>query len=192
MKPFELNIDLENGFIKNGVEKLERKLSDVASFFLDSKKVAGFLKKDDPLMYEVYQSIVPGKEGHLLFGTSILYPGKVGREYFLTKGHYHTKLSTAEIYVCLSGKGYLLMENLEGESDAKFMQPGSIVYVPPLWAHRTVNHGEEPFIIFFSVTADAGHDYDRIEKNGFRISVLEVDGKAKVVPQEEANNIIND
>jgi len=36
--------------------------------------------------------------GELLFGVSIVHPGKVGNEFYMTKGHFHTVLETAEIY----------------------------------------------------------------------------------------------
>ena len=42
------------------------------------------------------------------------YPGKVGDEYFMTKGHFHTILETCEVYYTLSGQGAMLMETPEG------------------------------------------------------------------------------
>jgi glucose-6-phosphate isomerase, archaeal len=191
MKPFEEKINLENGFLGKEAKRTERKLNDLTSFFLDSKSVSEFLKKDNPLVYEVYESVVPNKEGHIIFGTSIIYPGKIGKEFFMTKGHYHLKPASAEVYFCFKGKGFLIMQDLKGETAVITMEPGSVGYVPPLWAHRTVNHGKEPFICFFSVPADAGHDYSKIEKNGFKINVLEVDGEAKVVSVDETRKILN-
>src|SRR5680860_421861 len=116
MKPIEVKINLENGFLGNGVKKTERNLNDLISFFFDSKSVSEFLKKDNPLVYEVYESVVPNKEGHLIFGTSIIYPGKIGKEFFMTKGHYHTKPTSAEVYFCFKGKGFLIMQDFKGET----------------------------------------------------------------------------
>lgn len=65
----------------------------------------------DPLLYEFYGLDLPEDDsGVLQFGTTILYPGKVGEEYFMTKGHFHTILDTSEIYYGLSGRGMMLME----------------------------------------------------------------------------------
>ena len=110
-----------------------------------------------------FMSCVPEHPGDLLFGTSIVYPGTVGGEYFMTKGHFHTILETAEVYYCLQGKGYMLMENPEGEWAAEEMVPGRAVYVPGRWAHRSINTGDGPLITFFVFRADAGHDYGTIE-----------------------------
>ena len=67
--------------------------------------------------------------GVLQFGTTILYPGKVGDEYFMTKGHFHTILDTSEIYYCLKGKGMMLMETPEGDVDCKELNPGDAISV---------------------------------------------------------------
>jgi glucose-6-phosphate isomerase len=34
----------------------------------------------------------------------------------MTKGHFHTILETAEVYYTLSGEGFMLLENPEGDS----------------------------------------------------------------------------
>jgi glucose-6-phosphate isomerase len=52
------------------------------------------------------------------------------------------------------------------------MGPGTVAYVPPNWAHRTVNTGEEPFVFFAVYPGQAGHDYGTIEKTGFPQRVL--------------------
>jgi len=49
--------------------------------------------------------------GELLHGTSIVHPGKVGNEYFMTKGHFHSVLDTAEVYYVLQGRGMMVTAN---------------------------------------------------------------------------------
>ena len=109
----------------------------------------------------------------LQFGTTKLYPGKVGDEYYMTKGHFHTILDTSEVYYCLSGQGGMLMETPEGEVDWKEMKPGDALYVPGRWAHRSVNTGSEPLVMFFVYRGDAGHDYGTIETKGYRKLLVE-------------------
>jgi hypothetical protein len=46
-------------------------------------------------------------EGDIFFGTTIIYPGKVGSEYHLTRGRYHSKRDHAETYQALSGSGFV-------------------------------------------------------------------------------------
>ena len=78
--------------------------------YFDDEAYHQLVKKGDPLVYEFYE-LDTRTPGDIAFGTTVIYPGKVGREYFMTKGHFHEILDTAEIYYCLSGQGYLLMEN---------------------------------------------------------------------------------
>ena len=47
------------------------------------------------------------------------------------------------------------------------MRPGTVAYVAPCWAHRTVNTGSEPFVFLAVYHGDAGHDYGTIETEGF-------------------------
>jgi len=149
--------------------------------YADDAVLNEILKNEDPLVYEFYELDLPNTSGELLFGTSIVYPGKVGNEYYMTKGHFHTILETSEVYYCLSGKGYMLMENPEGDWDAQELSPGKALYVPPRFAHRSVNTGQEPLVTFFVFRADAGHDYGTIETKGFRKLIVENAGRTEII-----------
>ena len=52
-----------------------------------------------------------------------------------------------------------------------------MVYVPPYWAHRSVNVGAEPLISFCVYNAEAGHNYGDIETEGFAKRVLRESGQ---------------
>jgi len=54
------------------------------------------------------------------------------------------------------------------------------VYVPPFWAHRSVNTGDEPLISFCVYPADAGHNYGDIEKQGFPQKITRRDGRVEI------------
>jgi glucose-6-phosphate isomerase len=136
----------------------------------------------DPLVYEFYDMGRPEEPGEVAFGTSITYPGRVGDEYFMTKGHFHTVLETGEVYYCLRGRGFMLMENPEGDWQARELLPGVAVYIPPRYAHRSVNvSSTEPLVTFFAFRADAGHDYGSIETRGFRKLIVEREGRPEIV-----------
>jgi hypothetical protein len=47
------------------------------------------------------------------------------------------------------------------------MVRGQMVYVPPFWAHRSVNTGREPLVSFCVYPAEAGHNYGDIAGEGF-------------------------
>ncbi len=140
------------------------------------------LKSGDRLVYEFFDMGVPHSEKDVAYGTSITYPGKVGDEYHMTKGHFHTVIDTAEVYYCLRGHGYMMMENPEGLVEARELKAGQSVYVPGRYAHRSINvSSAEPFITFFAFPGHAGHDYGTIETKGFRKLIVERDGKPTII-----------
>lgn len=180
--PFSFDI-AEPGFIPSHYDNhIKRNLSKMAGQYLDQDAFEAQLTEDDKLLYEVYELEVPEKSGEILHGISIVHPGKIGNEFFMTKGHYHTVLETAEIYYTLSGSGYMIMETPEGDWAVEKLIPGSVLYVPPRWAHRSVNIGSnEDLVMFFAYPANAGHNYASIETQGFRKLVLDINGKAEIV-----------
>jgi glucose-6-phosphate isomerase len=169
---FKVDFDLKTGASKTA-ESSKRYLSKIKETFYDNKAAEEILKAGDPLIYEFYELGAPEKEGDLAFGTSIVYPGKVGDEFYMTKGHFHTILETAETYYCLSGKGGMMLESPEGDVTFEELSPGAALYVAKRYAHRSVNLGNEPLVTFFTFRADAGHDYGTIEEKGYRKLVVD-------------------
>lgn len=140
---------------------------------MDQDAYQHMLAKADTLVYEVYEIQRPGITGELLSGISVVHPGQVGHEFFMTKGHFHEVLETAEIYYCLQGEGFMVMENPEGECSIEVLSPGRVLYVPPRWAHRSVCTGRQnDLVTFFVYPGQAGHDYGTIENQGFRKLVV--------------------
>ena len=140
------------------------------------------MRTGDPLVYEFFEVGVPETPGDVAYGPSITYPGKVGDEYYMTKGHFHTVLETAEVYYCLRGHGVMLMEAPEGDVEAQELTSGQAVYVPRRYAHRSINiSASEPLVTFFAFPGHAGHDYKAIETKGFRKLVVERGGKPTLI-----------
>jgi glucose-6-phosphate isomerase len=180
--PFTYDLIMPEARLSKVDNHIVRRLSSMKGQFADLQAYAAQLEKEDLLLYEVYDIQRPEKAGELLHGISIVHPGKVGAEYYMTKGHFHTILDTAEIYQCLKGQGVMVMETPEGDWAVEELRPGKILYVPPRWAHRSVNTGsQEDLATFFVYPGDAGHDYGTIETQGFRKLVLEVDGQPQIV-----------
>ncbi|MCL2811159.1 MAG: glucose-6-phosphate isomerase [Clostridia bacterium] len=174
-KGFLLDFALDTG-ASHGATPTKRNLSQMQDMYQDAKAAARLVAGGDPLVYEFYELGAPEHAGDLAFGTSIVYPGKVGDEYFMTKGHFHTVLDTAEVYYCLAGKGGMLIENPEGDTNFFELTPGQAVYVPKRYAHRSVNTGTEKLVTFFVFRGDAGHNYGAIETEGFRKLVVDCNG----------------
>lgn len=180
LKPFTIDFNLITGHSETK-NSTKRPLSKMKGMYADDAAFESAIQNDDPLVYEFYELDLPETPGNLLFGTSIVYPGKIGDEYFMTKGHFHTILDTGEVYYCLSGYGAMLMENPEGDWDVQYFSPGKAVYVPPRYAHRSINLGNDPLVTFFTFRADAGHDYGTIETKGYRKLIVERDGKPEII-----------
>ena len=176
---FELNAP---GFVPSRYDNhIKRTLASMKGQYLDSAAYEAMAGDGDALLYEVYELARPHEAGEVLHGISIVHPGKVGDEYYMTKGHFHTILETAEIYVCLSGQGVMVMETPEGDWAVEDLAPGRVLYVPPRWAHRSVNTGADDLITFFAYPGHAGHDYGTIEQQGFRKLIVERDGDPEIV-----------
>lgn len=173
--------DLRSG-LADSVPSLRRPLSAMAGMYADTAAFDAAVAAGDPLTYEFYDMGVPPLETEIAYGTSITYPGKVGDEYHMTKGHFHERLESAEIYLCLSGRGLMLMESPEGDVQVEEFVAGRAVYVPGRYAHRSINTSpDEALITFFAFPGDAGHDYGTIETKGFRKIVVERDGRPELL-----------
>lgn len=145
--------------------------------YLDDDTLQKLILQGDPLIYRVREVKIPQEEGHIPYSSTVIYPGKVGEEYFMTKGHFHAREGTAEIYYGLSGEGYLLMQTKEGEISTIKLKPGLLAYIPPYWGHRTINTGKEEFVFLTLFPGDAGHNYQIIERGGFARVMLEENGE---------------
>ncbi len=168
LPPFSLELDLEDGVMRNPERRFVRKASDMRGYYTDKQALARLIEEgNDPLHYQVFEKPVPEQNGQLMFCISRLEPGRVGEECFMTKGHFHALAETAEIYLCLRGQGYLMMKTADGRATHERMERGRMVYCPPGWAHRSVNTGGEPLISFCVYPGDAGHNYGDIAQDGF-------------------------
>jgi len=181
LKSLLLTFDMKTGKSPEA-KTIERPLSEMEKMYADEEVRKRMVENGDPLVYEFYDLGLPDNSGEVAFGTSIVYPGKVGDEYFMTKGHFHKILETGEVYYCLNGRGCMMMENPEGDWEVRELKPGCAVYVPPRYAHRSINTSpDETLVTFFAFRADADHDYGTIETKGFRKLVVDRDGKPDII-----------
>jgi glucose-6-phosphate isomerase len=126
---------------------------------------------------------------------TILSPGRLGKEYPKTYGHYHSHDASVETTMILSGSAaYLVQEkyfNKTGSNSGEWVknkvrtvilvkaEKDDIIKVMPNWAHSTSNLGSGPL-----VTTDdwkSGHttsDYQVIKDlKGLAYYLIEEDGK---------------
>jgi glucose-6-phosphate isomerase, archaeal len=175
--PFTTMLDLESGRLEPERELVERRLSDMRDLFLD-----GATETADPLIYRVFGIPVPATNANVLSSTTVIEPGTIGREYFMTKGHFHEIRDRAEVYLGLAGEGRLVLATEDGRHAVEPIAPGTVGYVPGGWAHRTVNVGDEPLVFFAAYVGDAGHDYASVEERGFPVLVVKGEEGSEVIP----------
>jgi glucose-6-phosphate isomerase len=182
-QPFGADFDLEAGVMLEPDVHVVRRASSMRGHYQDSPALEELIRSgDDPLHYEVFEKNIPEEYGHLRIAVSKLQPGTVAGECFMTKGHYHEVAQTAEIYLCLRGEGLMLMKTAAGQCELQQMTPGRLVYVPPYWAHRSVNCGTEPLISLCIYPGEAGHNYGDIEQEGFPRRIYKRDGEVQILP----------
>lgn len=165
--PLVADVESATGLMHPGRRVVARCLSDMAETYEDQAAAAGLLAGgQDPLIYEAYESNSPDAAGELVVRTTVVHPGTVGDEYFMTYGHHHVR-DSGEVYLGLAGHGQIIMQRRQGPAQTAAMSPGRCVYVPAGWGHRTINDGEEPFVFLVVYVADAGHDYASVATDGF-------------------------
>jgi glucose-6-phosphate isomerase len=181
-RPFTFDVSVADAILNHYDNHIQRRLSNMTGMFADDAAYQSALDDEDILLYDVYELRRPEIAGELLHGLSVVHPGLVGDEYFMTKGHFHTVLDTAEVYYCLKGQGVMIMETPKGEWAVEPLQPNGVLYVPPRWAHRSVNTSlTEDLVTFFVYPGNAGHDYGTIETQGFRKLVVHRDGEPQII-----------
>ncbi len=158
-----------------------RKIKDLSGIFRDEKAFNGM--DPEQLVYNVqtWLPVAEGTSGGLFFGTSIVFPGKVNNEFFITQGHFHEQADRAEFYWGVQGKGMLIMMDRDRNTWVEYIYPGSLHYIGGDIAHRLANTGSENLIVGACWPSDAGHDYQETLRNGFSARLVEIDGKPVLV-----------
>ncbi len=166
MTPFALMLDPASFLTFPSTTEVVRRLSDMRAHFGDKQAVERMLAEGDPVIYRFWEVEYKGPERGLSFGITTIYPGTVGRECYMTKGHFHTN-SGDEIYMTLSGHGCLILQSRGGEARTVDMAPGSLAYLPSGWGHRTANVGSDDFTFVSIWPPNIEHDYQSVTQNGF-------------------------
>lgn len=180
-QPFAVEFDLEAGVMRDPERHKITRATAMRGYYDNEEALERLIEEQgDVTHYEVFEKNVPEEYGHVLFCISKLQPGLIGEECFMTKGHYHTILETGELYLCLSGEGFMMMKTTEGDCVWERFERGRMVYVPPCWAHRSINTGKTPLVSFCAYQADAGHNYGDIATEGFPNRVFLRNGKIVV------------
>ena len=177
-EPRTFPVETAVGLMHGTDTRYQKRLRDLSGLYADSACFAELAEaRGDEVVYEVTDHHPSDRAGDLITGVTRMSPGKVGNEYFMTRGHVHAIADRPELYFGLAGKGLMLMESADGETRIVEISPFVACYVPPYWIHRSVNVGNDDLVMLFCYPADSGQDYDIIARaNGLRLRVVD-DGK---------------
>lgn len=179
------SINWQTGMLTGAaVQSSSKKLGAIRGLFHDQE--AAQKMPADLVLYTVqaYMPVPEGTEGGLFWGNTTLQPGKVGDEYFMTKGHFHNIRNRSEYYATFHGEGALLLMGEDGITRLEAMCPGTVHYIPGATAHRVCNTGGNPLVFAACWPADAGHDYETIERDGFSGRLVERGGHPVLVNRD--------
>lgn len=159
-----------SGAFANGplIRKATR-VGDLAGAFSDT--LAWQQRDPNDIVYRVEMLDSPAQAGALYVGVTHLNAGKIGDEFFMTRGHFHKQREQGEVYFGLSGEGLLLLQTEQGEARLEYVAPGSVHIIPPFTAHRLINTGTETLSSLAVWPTVAGHDYAALA-GGFALRVF--------------------
>ncbi|MCB8875886.1 glucose-6-phosphate isomerase [Acidisoma silvae] len=165
-EPILCPVSVSAGRLGQASGRYTKQLSDLKGLYEDQTAFAAALGQGDALVYEVTDYRPSANAGDLIFGVTRMEPGRIGDEFYLTRGHIHARADRPEIYYGEAGQGVMLLESPEGDIRAMPIGPRDMCYVPPFWIHRSVNVGTTELVMSFMYPADSGQDYAIIERAG--------------------------
>jgi glucose-6-phosphate isomerase len=178
-EPGNCHVDVVGGELRGATNRYQKTLDDLVGLYEDEAAFEALRGSmgGEAVVYEVTDYKPSVDAGDMIIGVTRMMPGKVGREYFLTRGHIHANANRPEMYYGEAGHGLMLLESPDGEIRTIDIRPRTMCYVPPYWIHRSVNVGPEPLIMTFAYPADSGQDYDIIARAGGMRSRIVDDGQ---------------
>ena len=167
-------IDVSTGAMGGKTGRYEKRLADLDGLYRDAGAFRAVAAEvGNPVVYAVEDFRPTDAPGDLIYGVTRMSPGRIGREFFLTRGHIHAKADRPEIYYGQQGHGLMQLESPEGETRIVEIRAQTICYVPPYWIHRSINVGDDDLVMVFAYPSDSGQDYGIIEaSNGMRHRVM--------------------
>ncbi len=167
IEPSSCVVDVTSGGMSGATGRYAKKFDDLAGLYADTAAFEA-MRRDwaERIVYDVSDFRMSTAPGDLAFGVTRMSPGKVGNEFFLTRGHIHKQADRPEIYYGQKGRGVMLMESPEGDIRIVEIEPLTVCYVPPYWIHRSVNVGTGDLVMLFCYPSDSGQDYEIIARSG--------------------------
>lgn len=177
-EPRNYRVDVAAGRLDGASNRYVKLFSDLVGLYEDQQAFQALVtERGGRVAYEVTDFKPSANPGDMIIGVTRMEPGRVGREFYMTRGHIHARPNRPEMYYGERGRGVMLLESPAGDVRTVEITPRSMCYVPPYWIHRSVNVGDEPLVMTFAYPADSGQNYDIIGKAGGMKSRIVTDGK---------------
>lgn len=135
-------------FEKNYDKKYVVRLKELKNIFKEKSA-----EDENKIVYEVFRK----KLSPMGLALTVINPGTVKDEFFMTKGHIHRK-KTPEMYILLEGKGILLLQ--KNVPQVINLKKGEITLVPENYAHRLVNTGDKKLKVLNIYDENSKPDYN--------------------------------
>jgi glucose-6-phosphate isomerase len=164
LSPVQISLDVSTGSLSPSGPTLTRRLLDLKGCFKNTEAWQREVEKSNPIVYQVISSVVPETARELPQSITTIFAGDCAGELYMTKGHQHPD-PQGEIYYGLEGQGGIIL--FDGKKSAWVeITPGKIGYIPPGWAHRSINTGKSDYKFLAVYPGCAGHDYQWVLDNG--------------------------
>ncbi len=183
--PGPIRMDFATGSMgtDSRIQRSSKTAGEMKGVFLDEDARQRIDSNQAIYAVEYWKPVQDGTEGGLYWGNSTIFPGVVGTEYFMTRGHFHKQRNRAEYYATIFGSGMLVLMDEERHASVQKMSPGTAHYIPGFIAHRVVNTGDVPLTFLACWPSDAGYDYETIDQHGFSVRIMRNNGEPQVVAQ---------
>jgi glucose-6-phosphate isomerase len=179
-----IRVDFSTGKLTGeGVEDICRTIGDLEGVFRDEEAWRAMNPAQLVYRVQMFRPVEEGAVGGLFWGATLIEPGVVGDEYFMTKGHFHALRDRSEYYVTTAGQGALILMDESRQTRVELMRPGSVHYIPSHHAHRVANTGSDTLSFVACWPSDAGHDYRSILEHGFSARIRSVNGVPLLVEE---------
>lgn len=196
-----LGLDEENRLVfGEGLAEVvpsSRRTTDMADLWYQPDKVQDmeiYFMYRDVHMSEHEEAI---RSHNMRYDVTVILPGKVGREYIKTAGHYHpikpgTRVTYPEVYEVLFGTAHYLLQKADADSgdivDAVLIEveAGQQALIPSGYGHITINPSDEPLVMANWVAADFTSEYGGITRyrGGAYFEIYEGGGASRFIPNK--------
>jgi glucose-6-phosphate isomerase len=178
-----MQIDWAKGLLVPDAQVLEsvKTLGQLQGIFANEEARSAMDPQTVIYRVQAWCPVPEGTEGALFWGSTVVEPGQVDSEYFMTHGHFHQKRDRTEYYATVEGEGALILMDESRNARMEPMRPGSLHFITPRTAHRVANIGKTPLRFIACWPSDAGHDYEYIKKSGFSARLMNINRGAVLV-----------